>query len=198
MTSAAPPGGAFRDLEAVLEAREPGWWDRIVEGVPELEALEGVPQPARYHGEGDVATHTRMAVEACPAGSDPDLLWAALLHDLGKPATTRVLDGEIRSRGHAREGATAAAAVLERLGVPRERRERIVWAVRHHTFHLSWGLASPDDASPRQRRFAADPRFPLLLGLLRADSLASLGNPRGLGAHELYTALRARMADSSE
>lgn len=196
MTSAASQGGAFRDLEAVLAAREPGWWDRIVGGIPELEALAGTPQPARYHGEGDVATHTRLAVEACPHGGDPDLLWAALLHDLGKPATTRVRDGEIRSLGHAREGAAAADAVLERLGMPRERRERIVWAVRHHTFHLSWGLTRPDDASRRQLRFVADPRFPLLLGLLRADSLASLGNPRGLGAHELYTALRARVADS--
>jgi hypothetical protein len=75
------------------------------------------------------------------------------------------------------------------------RRERIVWAIHHHTFHLSWNLTAPEQASRRQRRFVADQRFPLLLELLRVDSAASLGHPRGMQAYALYSRLRQSVVD---
>jgi hypothetical protein len=37
--------------------------------------------------------HTQLALEACPPEGDPDLFWAALLHDVGKAAVTK-LDGD--------------------------------------------------------------------------------------------------------
>jgi putative nucleotidyltransferase with HDIG domain len=151
--------------------------------------LADTPQPRRYHAEGDVAAHTRLAVAACPPDGDPDLLWAALLHDVGKPGVTEA-DGErVTSHGHARVGAEIADRVLERLEMPSERRKRIVWVVRQHTFHLSWNLTHAHQASRRHRRLVADPRFPLLLELLRVDCLASLGNPRGLKPYEFYERL---------
>ena len=61
---------------------------------------------------------------------------------------------------------------------------------RHHTFHLSWNLNAAGQATRRQKRFVADDRFSLLLELLRVDSQASLGNPRGMKAYELYKQLR--------
>jgi hypothetical protein len=71
-----------------------------------------------------------------------------------------------------------------------ERRELIVWAIRHHTFHLSWNLPAPEQATRRQKRFVADRRFPFLLELLRVDSIASRGHPRGMEAYDLYSKLR--------
>lgn len=107
------------------------WW----------KALEGCPQDPRHHGEGDVATHTRLVVAALEADTrfaDLDasaqriLRWAALLHDCGKPATTKI-DGErITSNGHARVGASIARRFLWEQGMPFEEREAICALVRWH------------------------------------------------------------------
>ena len=62
------PSGAFRELLELCPA-PPDWtvpWERIVAAYPWIRRLEGVPQDAAHHGEGDVATHTRMAAEALP------------------------------------------------------------------------------------------------------------------------------------
>lgn len=54
---------------------------------PELDALRGCHQN-KYHQEGDVFNHTLMVLENTPP--DLNLRWAALLHDIGKPATQAV------------------------------------------------------------------------------------------------------------
>ncbi len=184
-------------VEAELVARTGGWWGRVCGAIPELRTLEGVAQPRQYHAEGDVAAHTRLAVAVCPAGADPDLLWAALLHDLGKPATTRMSGGgRVTAHGHAREGARVAGSVLERLGFPRSRLERVVWLVKHHGFYHAWHLPDPPRLTRRQARFLADPRFPLLLALLRADAAASEGHPDPFAAVERYAQLRREVVEA--
>jgi len=182
-------------LERELRLRESGWWDRLCETIPELLELSGTPQPPEYHAEGDVAVHTRLAIEACPGDCDPDLLWVALLHDIGKPATTEQnADGRITAYGHARLGAEMAEAILAMLGMPVERRERITWVIRHHTFHHSWQLQKPEDLSKKQRQYLTDPKFPLLLEFLRVDSLASHDNPGGMEAYNFYKKLLASIS----
>ena len=177
-------------LEKELRLRESGWWDRLCETIPELLELSGTQQPPEYHAEGDVAVHTRLAIEACPADCDQDLLWVALLHDIGKPATTeQKADGRITAYGHARLGAEMAEVILTRLGMPAERRARINWVIRHHTFHHSWQLQKPQDLSKKQRQYLVDPKFPLLLEFLRIDSLASHDNPGGMEAYNFYKKL---------
>jgi putative nucleotidyltransferase with HDIG domain len=180
----------FQEVEEELRYRNAGWWGRIVKTIPELAALSNTLQSNQYHSEGDVAVHTRLAVEACTNDCESDLLWAALLHDVGKPLMTRVDGDNIRSHGHETAGAEIAEKILQRLQMPSKRLDKIVWAVRHHTFHFSWNLTSPEDASRRQRRFVVDPRFPLLVELLRVDAAASSGSSRKMKAYELYKQLR--------
>ena len=178
---------ALAALQAELEERRDGWWERLMAAIPELAELDATPQSPHYHPEGDVGVHTRLAVAACPPGSDPDLPWAALLHDIGKPATSRREDdGRITTHGHDRQGAELAETILARLGMPEERRARIAWAIRHHMFHLSWQLGPAGELSRRQLRALQNPDFPLLLELLRVDSLASLGGGQKLEAYTLY------------
>jgi len=188
----------YQKIEKELRLGKPGWWERVVGSVPELAALSNTPQPRKYHAEGDVAVHTRLAVEACPADCDPDLLWAALLHDVGKPLVTKRDGDRITSRNHDTVGAGLAEEFLQKLQVPSQRLEKIVWAVRHHTFHMSWNLNAPGQATRRQKRLVMDDRFPLLLELLRVDSRASIGNPRGMQAYELYKRLRESITADSE
>ena len=95
----------FEPIEEELRKHDPGWWDRVVHAIPELSSLGGTPQPKRYHAEGDVAQHTRLAVESCPSDCDNDLLWAVLLHDAGKPSVTKEKGGKITAHGHHKAGA---------------------------------------------------------------------------------------------
>jgi putative nucleotidyltransferase with HDIG domain len=180
----------YQMIEVLFQQRMADWWESVISFIPELAALAQTPQPLQYHGEGNVAAHTQMAVEACPPGSDPDLVWAALLHDVGKAAVTKFDGYRITAHGHDIVGAETAAKILQRLQMPVKRQARIVWAIRHHTFHLSWNLKAPGQASRRQKKMLADDRFPLLLELLRVDTEASLGNPGGMEAYALYKQLR--------
>jgi len=188
----------FEGIEDELQRRNPGWWERVVQAIPELAELSYTPQPVKYHAEGDVGNHTRLAVEACPPGCDSDLLWASLLHDVGKPLTTKDEGERVTAHGHHTVGADIGERILKRVQMKQERRELIVRAIRHHTFHLSWNLTAPEQASRRHKRFVADPRFPFLLELLRVDSLASRGHPRGMAAYELYSKLREMVIAEEE
>src|SRR5262249_55939202 len=103
--------------------------------------LAATPQDAVFHAEGDVWTHTQMAIQALVdgaayAGLAPlgrrIVAAAVLLHDIGKPATTREEGGKLTSRGHSAKGETLARAALWRLGVPFAVREHVCALIRHH------------------------------------------------------------------
>jgi predicted kinase len=134
----------------------PDWridWTEVEAVFPEAPTLAACQQDSQYHAEGDVWTHTRLACEALAASPgfrerSPDeralLFTTVLLHDVAKPASTRLdLDGRISSRGHARRGAIQARELLWRLGAPFAVREQVAALIRHHQvpFHL---LADPN------------------------------------------------------
>jgi tRNA nucleotidyltransferase (CCA-adding enzyme) len=99
--------------------------------LPELAACRGVPQN-RYHA-WDVYRHSLYTCDAAPSAK-PVVRWAALLHDVGKPATRVERDGEGTFYGHAEVGAEAANRLLERLRFSAAFRERVVHLVREHMF----------------------------------------------------------------
>ena len=91
---------------------------------PECAALVGCPQEPEWHPEGDVWTHTGLVLDEAarlaadlPRARRATLMLAAVAHDFGKPATTRLEDGRVRSRGHEEAGVAPALAFLERLNV---------------------------------------------------------------------------------
>ena len=102
-------------------ARELGVMAQIL---PEMEPLYDCPQDAEWHPEGDVWTHTLMVIdEARKRNGDLDrarlatIMLGAVCHDLGKPATTAMIDGRVRSPGHEAAGVPLATAILDRLNV---------------------------------------------------------------------------------
>ncbi|GAB4167311.1 MAG: multifunctional CCA addition/repair protein [Roseiflexaceae bacterium] len=109
---------------------------------PEIAALVGCPQDPEWHPEGDVFVHTQhvcdMAAQiADTAALDHEdravLLFAALCHDLGKPATTyQDQHGRIRSPGHAEVGVEPTKALLGRMGAPSSVITMVVPLVREH------------------------------------------------------------------
>jgi predicted kinase len=136
----------------------PAWqvdWPAIWSLWPELAALDACPQDPIHHAEGDVGTHTRMVVEALvgdqnwrglPAEHRSSLFWAAILHDVGKPAVTvHEDDGRISSRGHSRVGAAIARQILWHAGSPFAWREALCGIIRHHQLPF-WHIDRPDPA----------------------------------------------------
>jgi len=188
-----------QSVETLMVCKPAGWWDELCLIIPELKAMVGTPQPPEYHAEGDVAIHTRLAVEACSAECDPDLLWIALLHDIGKPATTKQDKARrITAHGHARLGADMAEVILTRLDMPAERRRRIVWAVRHHMFHHSWQLQDRAKVTNRQRSYLANPDFSLLLEFLLIDAATSQGSKDITPVYRFYRQLWAEMSGGQD
>ncbi len=121
-------------------------WQAIEYAFGWFRALEDCAQDPVFHAEGNVLVHTRMVAEALVADADWQALslperrvafWGALLHDVAKPACTRVeADGRITSRGHSRRGQIMARAILWRHGAPFVERERICHLVTHHQVPL--------------------------------------------------------------
>lgn len=113
---------------------------------PELVALIDCPQDSLWHPEGSVELHTQYVVNAAATIADREqlagnqraiLLFAALCHDLGKPATTAIgADGRIRSPGHAQAGVELAESLLRRIGCPRALVAQVAPLVREHMAHI--------------------------------------------------------------
>jgi poly(A) polymerase/tRNA nucleotidyltransferase (CCA-adding enzyme) len=148
--------------------------------LPEIAACRGVPQN-RFHAY-DVYFHSLYSCDAASPGK-PEVRWAALLHDIGKPGTRAERAGEGTFHGHEQLGATLADALLERLRFPRAMRARIVHLVREHMFDYrpEW-----TDAAVRRfvRRVGAD-AIADLFDLRMADSLGNgtrRPDPRRLAA----------------
>src|SRR5690349_14391302 len=134
----------------------PTWtvpWARIEDEFDWIRRLRGVPQDAVHHGEGDVATHTRMAAEALaaqpawrelPAADRVRMFATVLLHDVAKPECTRTGDdGRITAHGHSRRGDLTVRRILWEMGAPRAWREHVAALVRHHQVPF-WALERPD------------------------------------------------------
>ena len=135
--------GEFRKL--LLRGKRPSLGleflraSRLLRFFPELEAMVGVPQDPRWHPEGTVWEHTMLVVDEAAAsregdeGEDLIVLFGALCHDLGKPATTVVdEEGRIRSPGHEPEGVGPTRSLLERLRSPGDLVDAVTVLVAHH------------------------------------------------------------------
>ncbi len=143
----------------------------LTQVIPELAPLVGFDQRSRHHAY-DLYTHTALVVEGVP-GELP-LRWAALLHDIGKPATfTLDQNGQGHFYGHAPEGAAMADGILRRLKAPNALREQVVLLIEKHMTRLM-----PDKRLLRRalNRLGAD-TVETLLALQTAD-MGSKGTGR--------------------
>jgi tRNA nucleotidyltransferase (CCA-adding enzyme) len=179
------------ELEKILAAERPSVGLRLLAdtGVlatisPDLAAQRGVPQN-KVEGE-DLWDHTVRTVDA--SANQTIVRLAALLHDIGKPATAA--DGHFYH--HDVVGAELAEALLDRLHVSTSTRTQVVHLVRQHMFRYesTWG-------DPAIRRFLAKigpGTIDQLFALREADNAGS-GVPRD--ADDL-AGFRARIAAELE
>jgi poly(A) polymerase len=139
--------------------------------VPEVSAMHGVEQPPEFHPEGDVWVHTLMLLDRLPAGASPTLAWAALLHDVGKPATFVRAPDRIRFNGHVEVGVRMAEAICRRLRFSKTDTEQILLLVENH---MRFGDVKKMKESTLKRFFRL-PNFEEHLALHHMDCLSSHG-----------------------
>jgi poly(A) polymerase len=157
-------GHARRGFELLDEA------GLLQEVLPEVKALQGVPQPPEFHPEGDVWVHTLLMLAGLRAPT-PTLALAVLLHDVGKPPTLSVRE-RIRFDNHVEVGAEMAQAICARLRLSTREIERVVELVRHHLRFKDF----PRMRRSTQLRFLRMEGFEEHLELHRLDCLASHGD----------------------
>lgn len=166
--------------------------------LPEVQALFGVPQPARYHPEIDTGRHTLMVIDqAALLGGSLAVRYAGLVHDLGKALTP---EAEWPShRGHEKRGLAPIEAVSRRLAVSNECRELALLVGEFHLHaHRAFEL-KPSTVLKLFRRldaFRRPARLEEFLTACHADLRGRLGRdndpyPQGVFLHRAAAASRA-------
>lgn len=131
--------------------------------LPEVEALRRMPSEGRHK---DVYRHTLLVTSRTPP--DPITRLAALLHDIGKPATKVIEQGQVKFPGHAEVGAEMARRRLRALGFDRATTEAVTLLVALHLRANSYEQEWTDSAARRLAREAGE-QLDRLLDLSRAD-----------------------------
>ena len=173
--------------------------------LPELPALR--MEIDEHHQHKDVYTHSLIVLDqaialekADPEAESPDLILrlAALLHDIGKPATRRHESrGRVSFHHHEVVG---AKLVRKRLTALRYSKE-IIEAVSRLTFlHLrfhGYGRGEWTDSAVRRYVTDAGDLLPRLHKLVRSDS-TTRNQKRAAALSATYDSLEARIAELSE
>jgi len=190
-----PAERVFGEIQKLLfQARRPSLglsllreWGMLPAVAPELIPLVGTPQDPEWHPEGDVWIHTLLAVDqAVPLLEGLDtarahaVMLGVLCHDLGKPETTHLLEGRLRSYGHEEAGLPPTNALLDRWNVHRlhgyDVRAQVLGLVGNH---LKPGQFYDDRERVSDgaiRRLARKCEPALLYRVARADCLGRTGD----------------------
>ncbi|MFC1602344.1 multifunctional CCA addition/repair protein [Pseudomonadota bacterium] len=105
--------------------------DMLAAVLPEVDCLFGIPQRKDYHPEVDTGLHTLLTLQqACLLSSDPQVRFAALVHDLGKGTTPAAILPS--HRGHEERGAKLIKPLCKRLRIPNAWRDLAIPVARYH------------------------------------------------------------------
>jgi len=144
--------------------------------MPELLEGKGVEQGG--HHTTDVWTHSLDALRETPA-IDPIVRLATLLHDVAKPRTYALRDGDITFYNHEIIGSRMASKIAKRLRLSNKDTQRVFTLVRHHMFHYQ-----PHNTDSAIRRFMRK------VGLANVDDILDLREGDRLGSGAKRTSWR--------
>jgi tRNA nucleotidyltransferase (CCA-adding enzyme) len=147
---------------------------------PELQALAGCPQEPEWHPEGDVWVHTLQVVDRARTRIDDlarpqqlAVMLGAVCHDLGKPVTTALIDGRIRSMEHEEQGVRPAAALLDRLNLHSidgyDVRKQVLGITAQHLKPGAWYKVRDEVGDGAFRRLAQKVDLELLARVAKSD-----------------------------
>lgn len=85
-----------------------------------IKRMQATKQSPQHHPEGNVWNHTLLVIDQAAKrkqeSTNPRVfMWAAMLHDLGKPVVTKARKGKITAYNHDKTGAVLAEEFLNTL-----------------------------------------------------------------------------------
>jgi len=188
--SALVPERVWNELSKSLLSDHPAVFFEVLKNCtalnilfPEIEALYGVPQTAKWHPEIDTGVHTMMVLQQAveltrDAGKDEKLMvrFAALVHDLGKALTPA--EEWPSHKMHEHRGVPLVEALAQRLKLPTQIKDLAVLVTK---LHLHYHKIAEMKASTILRflenldAFRRPQRFELFILACEADSRGRLG-----------------------
>jgi poly(A) polymerase len=161
--------------------------------MPELPALSLEQDPVHRHK--DVLRHTYAVVDRC----EPDLVLrlAALLHDVGKPATRKITPEGVTFHHHEVEGARIARMRLTELRYPKAVIDDVCTLIELHLRFHGYGESAWSDAAVRRFVRDAGPLLDRLNQLTRAD-VTTRNEKRAEAFAKLQDELEERIAALAE
>ncbi len=100
--------------------------------LPELEKTQGLEQSG--HHTTDVYTHSLNSLQYCPS-NNPIVKLAALIHDIGKAETHKIINKTHTFYNHEVVGSRMANTIAKRLKLSNKQKQKIFTLVRHHMFY---------------------------------------------------------------
>jgi poly(A) polymerase len=166
------------ELNKIIQVKVPSYGFKLLyfsellkEIFPEMVALAGVEnKDGKAHK--DNFFHTLEVLDNTAARSENLWLrWAAILHDIAKPATKRFFQGEGWTfHGHEEKGAYMVPGIFKKLRLPLNEHMRYVQKlVRLHLRPISLTNEAVTDSAVRRLMFEAGPDLEDLMILCRAD-----------------------------
>lgn len=143
------PERVWKETESALTTRNPQVYFQTLRDCgalkvlfPELDALFGVPAPAKWHPEIDTGVHTLMTLSmAAMLTPSVDVRFATLCHDLGKGLTPPALWP--RHHGHGPAGVKLVEAMCARLRIPNDLRDLAKVVARFHDLIHTFPVLKP-------------------------------------------------------
>ncbi|HEM6707928.1 TPA: multifunctional CCA addition/repair protein [Citrobacter koseri] len=143
------PERVWKETENALTTRNPQVFFQVLRDCgalrvlfPEVDALFGVPAPAKWHPEIDTGIHTLMTLSmAAMLSPNVDVRFATLCHDLGKGLTPKALWP--RHHGHGPAGVKLVEQLCQRLRVPNEIRDLAKLVAEFHDLIHTFPILQP-------------------------------------------------------
>lgn len=143
------PERVWKETESALTTRNPQVFFQVLRDCgalrvlfPEIDALFGVPAPAKWHPEIDTGIHTLMTLSmAAMLSPQVDVRFATLCHDLGKGLTPPELWP--RHHGHGPAGVKLVEQLCQRLRVPNEIRDLARLVAEFHDLIHTFPMLNP-------------------------------------------------------
>ncbi|MBN2136012.1 MAG: CCA tRNA nucleotidyltransferase [Acidobacteria bacterium] len=155
---------------------------------PDIYAMVETKQEPAWHPEGGLWQHTINCVdemaeiinrESLSNDTIEILMLAALLHDIGKPLTTEIIDGKIRSYNHHKAGKNPARDFMTQIKRNRKTINSVLPLIEEHLF-LTF---SPEPSEKAVRRLSVRLKpatIEMLCFLIEADMKAQKANKKRL------------------